>query len=95
LPGIRDLLAALKALPGVQIGLVTGNLEPIGWAKMEALGIKELFSEPCFGGFGSDICSGNLEEVWRDRGEMITIAHKRAGGVSATVIIVAQDVPSH
>ena len=32
--------------------LVTGNLEPIGWAKMEALGIHELFTQPLFGGFG-------------------------------------------
>jgi hypothetical protein len=26
--------------------LVTGNLEPIGWGKMAALGIDNLFSKP-------------------------------------------------
>lgn len=26
--------------------LVTGNLEPIGWGKMSALGISSLFSNP-------------------------------------------------
>lgn len=39
--------------------LVTGNLQPIGWGKMAALGLKNLFSQPPFGGFGSDFCSGN------------------------------------
>lgn len=39
--------------------LVTGNLEPIGWGKMEALGLATLFTQPPFGGFGSDFCSGN------------------------------------
>lgn len=39
--------------------LVTGNLEPIGWGKMEALGLAPLFTQPPFGGFGSDFCSGN------------------------------------
>ena len=40
------------------VGLVTGNLEPIAWGKMQALGLLEAFSEPHFGGFGSDYCSG-------------------------------------
>ena len=39
--------------------LVTGNLEPIGWGKMRALGLQPLFTPPPFGGFGSDFCSGN------------------------------------
>lgn len=26
--------------------LVTGNLEPIGWGKMQALGIEHLFAQP-------------------------------------------------
>ena len=37
---------------------MTGNLEPIAWGKMQALGLLEAFSEPHFGGFGSDYCSG-------------------------------------
>lgn len=27
-----------------------------------------------FGGFGSDFCSGNTEESWRDRAEFVKIA---------------------
>lgn len=29
--------------------ICAGNLEPIGWAKMEALGLLGLFTEPRFG----------------------------------------------
>jgi phosphoglycolate phosphatase len=35
-------------------------------------------SKPRFGGFGSDFCSGNTTESWRDRGELVRIAAKRA-----------------
>lgn len=59
-------------------GLVTGNLEPIGWGKMSALGILPDFSQPLFGGFGSDFCSGNTAETWKDRAELVRIANKRA-----------------
>ena len=83
MPGIKELLATLQTRSDVQTALVTGNLEPIGWAKMEALGIKEMFSQPPFGGFGSDVCSGNLAEVWRDRAEMIKVAERRAAGTFA------------
>lgn len=70
--------AVLQARGDVATGLVTGNLEPIGWGKMEALGILSLFSKPRFGGFGSDFCSGNIAESWKDRGELVRIAAKRA-----------------
>jgi hypothetical protein len=37
---------------------------------------------PCvccsFGGFGSDLCSGNYEESWRDRSEFVKLAGERA-----------------
>ena len=59
--------------------LVTGNLQPIGWAKMEALGIKHLFSEPFFGGFGSDHCNpDNSDQSWKDRAELVKIAAQKA-----------------
>ena len=48
-----------QARGDVAVGLVTGNLEPIAWGKMQALGLLEAFSEPHFGGFGSDFCSGD------------------------------------
>ena len=78
LPGVVDLLRILKDNDDVSICLCTGNLEPIAWEKMGNLGIKELFTEPFFGGFGSDFCSGNTEESWKDRSELIKIAAARA-----------------
>lgn len=58
---------------------MTGNLQPIGWAKMEALGIKHLFSEPYFGGFGSDYCNpDNSDQSWKDRAELVKIAAQKA-----------------
>ncbi|GLI60029.1 hypothetical protein VaNZ11_002094, partial [Volvox africanus] len=77
LPGVTALLTELKALPQATTCLVTGNLEPIGWGKMEKLGILDLFSTPRFGGFGSDFCSGNTDETWRDRGEFVRIAARK------------------
>jgi len=72
--------------------LVTGNLEPIGWGKMGALGVAHLFTpspiQPPggsgkppkgFGGFGSDYCSGDVDEMWRDRAEFVRIAARRCG----------------
>uniref|UniRef100_A0A383W0B9 Haloacid dehalogenase-like hydrolase n=1 Tax=Tetradesmus obliquus TaxID=3088 RepID=A0A383W0B9_TETOB len=88
LPGVEALLEALQARGDVASCLVTGNLEPIGWGKMAALGIDGLFSKPLFGGFGSDFCSGNTQEMWRDRAEFVRLAGQRAeqqyqGGVRA------------
>ncbi|GFR49030.1 hypothetical protein Agub_g11052, partial [Astrephomene gubernaculifera] len=77
LPGVKELLARLQSVPRAATCLVTGNLEPIGWGKMERLGILELFSQPRFGGFGSDFCSGNTAETWRDRGEFVRIAARK------------------
>lgn len=78
LPGVMELLSVLQAhRDDVAVCLVTGNLQPIGWAKMEALGIKSFFTEPFFGGFGSDYCSGNTEESWKDRAELVRIAAER------------------
>ena len=78
LPFLVSEPVVLQARGDVATGLVTGNLEPIGWGKMEALGILSLFSKPRFGGFGSDFCSGNIAESWKDRGELVRIAAKRA-----------------
>ena len=50
LPGVADLLAALAKRPNTVTGLVTGNLEAIGWAKMAALGLKQHFTTPLVGG---------------------------------------------
>eukprot|EP00803_Ostreobium_quekettii_P001249 evm.model.scf_269EXC.2 EVM.evm.TU.scf_269EXC.2 scf_269EXC:31294-32691(-) len=78
LPGVKNVLQELKTRSDVATCLVTGNLEPIGWGKMEAVGLLDFFSPSPFGGFGSDFCSGNTEESWRDRAELIRIAATRA-----------------
>lgn len=78
LPGVVELLKALQRRGDCVTCLVTGNLERIGWLKMQACGLKHLFSSPNFGGFGSDFCSGNTAEMWRDRAEFIRIAARKA-----------------
>ena len=50
LPGVKDLLPALREENSI-LGLVTGNLEPIAWFKLEKVEIKPFFS---LGAFGSD-----------------------------------------
>ncbi len=46
-PSIRELLDSLRAV-GKLLGVVSGNLEPIGWAKLEAAGLRPYFSFGCF-----------------------------------------------
>jgi phosphoglycolate phosphatase len=50
LEGIGELLEELKR-KNVLLGLVTGNLESIAYAKLRRAGLAGYF---CFGGFGSD-----------------------------------------
>jgi phosphoglycolate phosphatase-like HAD superfamily hydrolase len=50
LPGVLQLLEELKRR-GVLLGLVTGNVERIAWAKLKKAKIANYFK---FGGFGSD-----------------------------------------
>ena len=79
LPGVRELLVALSNRPAVLTGLVTGNLEPIGWAKMDSLGLKKLFTQsPLLGGFSSDYCSNQLADHSIDRAEFIRVAARKA-----------------
>lgn len=44
------LHVALMTAVREQLAQVTGNLQPIGWIKMEALGLRSFFTEPGFGG---------------------------------------------
>eukprot|EP00879_Flechtneria_rotunda_P032466 GHRR01035676.1.p1 GENE.GHRR01035676.1~~GHRR01035676.1.p1 ORF type:complete len:161 (+),score=49.62 GHRR01035676.1:178-660(+) len=46
LPGVEKLLKLLQGRDDVATCLVTGNLEPVGWGKMKALGIDHLFTQP-------------------------------------------------
>jgi Predicted phosphatases len=54
--GIIELLDELKR-KGALLGLVTGNLEPIAYAKLGRAGLNGYFS---FGGFGSDNADRSL-----------------------------------
>jgi phosphoglycolate phosphatase-like HAD superfamily hydrolase len=51
LPGSADLLRALSERSDVVLGLLTGNIESLAYAKLQACGIVHYFS---FGAFGSD-----------------------------------------
>ena len=47
MPGVKATLEHLQA-KGAALGVATGNLESIGWLKIELAGLREWFS---FGGF--------------------------------------------
>jgi len=51
LPGVADLVSSLHARPDVKLGLLTGNLQPMAYAKLRAVGLDQYFA---FGAFGSD-----------------------------------------
>lgn len=70
LPGVRDLLAALTERRAY-VGMVTGNFNKIGWAKMESAGLHEFLAEKLDkpSAFGSD-CA--------DRSDILALAVQRA-----------------
>lgn len=49
IPETESLLKELKSL-GIPLGILTGNIEEIGWEKMQLIGFKDYFT---FGAFGS------------------------------------------
>jgi phosphoglycolate phosphatase-like HAD superfamily hydrolase len=51
LPGVQTLLRSLARREDVHLALVTGNVEPIAYHKLDAVGLSEYFS---LGAFGSD-----------------------------------------
>jgi phosphoglycolate phosphatase len=68
LPGVKELLEELKKI-GVSCGLLTGNVESIGWDKVDRAGIKHFFS---FGAFGDAAFKRvDLVEVARVRAEKL------------------------
>ncbi len=83
MPGVRAMLEYLQRA-GAALGVATGNLESIGWIKVEAAGLREWFS---FGGFsdGFDL-----------RSDMIALAlqqARKAAGPEASVCVVG-DTPA-
>jgi phosphoglycolate phosphatase-like HAD superfamily hydrolase len=82
MPGVQDALAHL-ARRGALLGVATGNLEAIGWIKIEQAGLREWFR---FGGFS---------DRFPDRSELIANAASKArelAGAEARVCVVG-DTP--
>jgi len=52
LPGVREVLQAVTAHPRYQSALLTGNIEPAAYLKMEIVGLAEFFPLP--GAFGDE-----------------------------------------
>jgi phosphoglycolate phosphatase len=74
-PSIRELLEALKSA-GKVLGVVSGNLERIGWLKLKKAGIRDFFSFGCFSDraeFRSDIFRNGVQEVRSRIGDMASI----------------------
>lgn len=73
IPEVEPLLKHLKSL-GIPLGLLTGNIEEIGWEKMRLLGFIDYFT---FGAFGS---------LAYKRVDLIPIAKKRLEKILDTEI---------
>ncbi len=78
MPAIEETLRHLAAR-GAKLGVATGNLEAIGWVKIETVGLRHWFE---FGGFSDD---------YVERADMIAHAAEKAraiAGPNATVCVV-------
>jgi phosphoglycolate phosphatase-like HAD superfamily hydrolase len=82
MPGVIDVLAHLTRR-GAQLGVATGNLEAIGWIKIEEAGLRKWFQ---FGGFS---------DHFPIRTELVANAMRKAkehAGIKARVCVVG-DTP--
>jgi HAD superfamily hydrolase (TIGR01549 family) len=82
-PGMPELLSSLAGHDGVQLGLLTGNFEPVARLKLSRAGIGKWFPSGQ-GAFGSDS---------EDRAALPAIARRRAGHVAREQTIVIGDTP--
>ncbi len=82
-PSILELIESLHA-NGKLLGIVSGNLERIGWLKLEAAGLRKYFA---FGSFSD--CQEKREEIFRTG---IAEARRRLGGEA--VVYIVGDTPS-
>jgi len=82
MPGVNEALRHLSER-GALLGVATGNLEMIGWIKIEAAGLREWFR---FGGFS---------DQFPVRGEMVGHAASKARALAGEVatICVVGDTP--
>ena len=74
-PAIPEVLAELKAA-GKLLGLASGNLESVGWLKIEAAGLRDFFSFGCFSDqheSRADIFRQAVIEVQRRLGKSATV----------------------
>jgi phosphoglycolate phosphatase-like HAD superfamily hydrolase len=86
LPGVRELLVRLAALPEVLLGLLTGNIERGAAIKLDHFGLLELFR---LGAYGSDS---------EDRRALVAVAAGRAERLTGVrfpppAIVVVGDTP--
>ncbi|HMD20597.1 MAG TPA: HAD family hydrolase [Alloacidobacterium sp.] len=82
MPGVDEMLAYLQS-KGAALGVGTGNLESIGWLKLEVLGVRDWFT---FGGFA---------DKFAVRSDMIADAARQARnqrGANASVCVIG-DTP--
>lgn len=70
LPGARELVAAVRALPNARAGVATGNFRRAALAKLRACGFDSYLSE---GGFADDA---------EARPELVRVAIERLGGAA-------------
>mmetsp|Transcript_145 Transcript_145/g.236 ORF Transcript_145/g.236 Transcript_145/m.236 type:complete len:308 (-) Transcript_145:43-966(-) len=91
LPGVTSLLRKLNRRDDVVVGLATGNLEGIAWAKLRATDLLQYFPEPRVGGFSTDFCSGRLDDAAKskDRAELCNAARRKAIAAHPELSIVA------
>lgn len=82
MPGVEAALAHLRA-KGAALGVATGNLEAIGWLKIQAAGLRDYFT---FGGF-SDLYASRADMI----GNAARIARSIAG--EAATVCVVGDTP--
>lgn len=76
--GIPEVLARLKAA-GKLLGVASGNLEAVGWHKVEAAGLRQFFGFGCF----SDHCEMRVD-IFR---QGVTEAKRRLGENAAVCFI--------
>ncbi len=86
-PGVADLITALEEHDDVEIGLVTGNVQPGAYRKLQPVSLAETFR---FGAYGSDR---------EDRNDLVPIALKRLHritGIRAAgdQVVVIGDTPN-
>jgi phosphoglycolate phosphatase len=71
LPGVRETLESVRALPDVRVGITTGNFRRAADVKLAYFGLDHYFSD---GGYADDA---------EDRAELVAIAIRRLGGAAA------------